>query len=223
MNPKADTQATKIHFREFRWVDPYKVERVLPNNNYIVRRLGTNKTQLHRIRLCKYKPQAPLPDNLVRETEWQMEDTLISQDDLYAHTWNTNFGSSPFETTLENCDQQEDTVEYESTSQPEKYRPPPAHNNFENSGGIPAELPAVKNEEPQLFEKTPSENESHERIPRTSRNPERSKNILSQFSPQTPENNPEIDAQEAEEIVNTRSEKYHLRPDPNPNYSDSYR
>ena len=43
LNPKADTQATKIPFREFRWVGPYKVEKVLPNNNYIVRRLGTNK------------------------------------------------------------------------------------------------------------------------------------------------------------------------------------
>ena len=54
LNPKADTQATKIPFREFRWQGPYKVEKVLPNNIYIVRRLGTNKTQLlHRIRLRK--------------------------------------------------------------------------------------------------------------------------------------------------------------------------
>ena len=60
LNPKADTQATKIPFREFRWVGPYKIEKVLPNNNYIVRRLGTKKTQLlHRIRLRKYTPQAP--------------------------------------------------------------------------------------------------------------------------------------------------------------------
>ena len=51
LNPKADTQATKIPFREFRRQGPYKVEKVLPNNNYTVRRLGTNQTQLvHRIR-----------------------------------------------------------------------------------------------------------------------------------------------------------------------------
>ena len=43
LNPKADTQATKIPFREFCWVGPFKVEKVLPNNNYIVRRLGTKK------------------------------------------------------------------------------------------------------------------------------------------------------------------------------------
>ena len=43
LNPKADTQATEIPFREFTWQGPYKVEKVLPNNNYIDRRLGTNK------------------------------------------------------------------------------------------------------------------------------------------------------------------------------------
>ena len=86
LNPKADTQATKIPFREFRWQGPYKVEKVLPNNNYIVRRLGTNKTQLlHRIRLRKFTPQAPLADIFVRETDWQKDDQPpITQDDLYA-------------------------------------------------------------------------------------------------------------------------------------------
>ena len=66
LNPKADTQATKIPFREFRWQGPYKVEKVLPNNNYIVRRLGTNKTQLlHRFRLRKFTPHALLADIFV--------------------------------------------------------------------------------------------------------------------------------------------------------------
>ena len=58
LNPKADTQATKLPYREFRWQGPFKVEKVLPNNNYIVRQLGTNKTQLlHRIRLRKFTPK----------------------------------------------------------------------------------------------------------------------------------------------------------------------
>ena len=33
LNPKVDTQATKIPFREFRWCGPKKVEKVLPNTN----------------------------------------------------------------------------------------------------------------------------------------------------------------------------------------------
>ena len=34
--PKADNQARKIPFREFRWCGPYKVEKVLPNNKSFV-------------------------------------------------------------------------------------------------------------------------------------------------------------------------------------------
>ena len=199
LNPKADTQATKIPFSEFRWVGPYKVEKVLPNNNYIVRRLGTNKTQLlHRIRLRIYIPQAPLADNFVRETEWQKEDTIIAQDDLYAHTWDTNFGGSPFDS--ETHDQQDDIVEDEPTSQPEIYRPP-ARDNFKNSGGTPAEQPAVKDEEPQILENAPSDGENHESVPKNSRNPETSQETLTQNPPKTPENNPESDAQDTEVII----------------------
>ena len=58
LNPKADTHAAKILLREFRWLGPNEVEKVLPNNNYIVKRFGTNKTQLlHCVRLRKFTPQ----------------------------------------------------------------------------------------------------------------------------------------------------------------------
>ena len=54
LQPKADHQGSKIPFRDFRWIGPYIVEKELPNSNYIVRKLNTNKTQiLHRIRLRK--------------------------------------------------------------------------------------------------------------------------------------------------------------------------
>ena len=49
LQPKVDRQGSKILFRDY-----LIVQNVLPNNNYIVRRLNTNKTQiLHRIRLKK--------------------------------------------------------------------------------------------------------------------------------------------------------------------------
>ena len=58
LQPKADHQGSKIPFHDFRWIGPYVVEKVLPNNNYIVRKLNTNKTKiLHRIRLRKYNPK----------------------------------------------------------------------------------------------------------------------------------------------------------------------
>ena len=75
----------------------------------------------------------------------------------------------------------------------------------------------MNDEEPQILGKTPSDAENHESIPENSRNRETSQN-----SPESPKNNPEGDAQDTE-VINTRGEKYNLRPNPNPNYSDSYR
>ena len=78
---------------------PYKVEKVLPNNNYIVRRSGTNKTQLlHRLRLQKLTPGEPLADSFNREIDWQTDEIItVTQDDLYAYTSDTNFGTNPFD------------------------------------------------------------------------------------------------------------------------------
>ena len=84
LQPKADHQGSKIPFRDFRWIGPYKVEKVLPNNNYIVRKLNTNKIQiLHRIRLRKYNPEKP-PEDKYSEATWQTDDNIVvPQDDLY--------------------------------------------------------------------------------------------------------------------------------------------
>ena len=142
LKPKADTQATKFPFQEFRWIGPYKIEKVLPNNNYIVRRLGTNKTQLlHRILLRKFTPSAPLADNFVRETDWQKDDNIIvTHDDLYAHTWDTNFGTDPFDTELPD-NEQDDIQEYVPINRP------PSLEISKNSGGTPVEQTTVPNEE----------------------------------------------------------------------------
>ena len=113
-------------------------------------------------------------------------------------------------------------MEYEPASQPEIYRIPSPEIS-QSSGVTPAEQPAVTDEEPQLNTKELTENRNHESKPETSKTPEISQDFPAQNSPKTPENNPEIDAQETEKTVNTRGEKYNLRPNRNPNYSDSYR
>ena len=217
LNPKADTQATKIPFREFRWQGPYKVEKVLPNNNYIVRRLGTNKTQLlHRIRLRKFTPQAPLADIFVRETDWQKDDQMpVAHDDLYAQSWNTKFGPNPFEDSPPDHTQNTDDIEYIPVEVPENNHPP-SPKFPKRSGGSPVEQSTepeeenhddiqqeIQDEEPEVSQKTPKEN-----------TPE----IQTQITPENSENTPL-----QEEPINTRGEKYNLRPNPNPNYSDSYR
>ena len=93
LQPKADHQGSKIPFRDYRWVGPFIVQKILPNENYIIRRLNTNKTQiLHRISLKKFIPNQPLEDNF-REQRLQPDDEIIiPQDDLYVITWETNFG-----------------------------------------------------------------------------------------------------------------------------------
>ena len=53
LQSKADHQGSKILFADFRWIVPSRIEKVLPNNNYLVRKIGTNKTRvLHQLRRC---------------------------------------------------------------------------------------------------------------------------------------------------------------------------
>ena len=46
LQPKADHRGSKIPFTDFRWIGPYIIEKVLPNTNYLVRKIGSNKTQI---------------------------------------------------------------------------------------------------------------------------------------------------------------------------------
>ena len=52
LQPISDSQGSKIPFHDYSWLGPHFVEKVLANENYIVPKLNSNKTQiLHRIRL----------------------------------------------------------------------------------------------------------------------------------------------------------------------------
>ena len=86
LQPKADHQGSKIPFTDFRCIGPYFIEKVLPNKNYLVRKIGTNKTQiLHRLRLRQFTPRQPLSDIPVTQREWQPDpEVVITDDDLYA-------------------------------------------------------------------------------------------------------------------------------------------
>ena len=81
------------------------MEKVLPNNNFIVRKLNTNKTQiLHRIRLRKYNPEKPPEDNH-QETQWQIDDNIVvPQDDLYTIAWEAEFGGHLFDIPIRYTD-----------------------------------------------------------------------------------------------------------------------
>ena len=46
LQSKADHQWSRISFTEFRWIGQHLPEKVLPNNIYLVRKIGSNKTQV---------------------------------------------------------------------------------------------------------------------------------------------------------------------------------
>ena len=63
-----------------------------------MRRLNTNNTQiLHRIRLKKFVPNAPLEDKYKEEKLQPDETIIIPQDDLYTISWEADFEYELFE------------------------------------------------------------------------------------------------------------------------------
>ena len=92
LQPAADHEGSKIPFRKYRWTGPYIVEKVLPNENYKVRKPNSNKTQiLHRITLPKNEPNTVLRDIRPEGNLQSDDEIIIPQDDLYVITWETNF------------------------------------------------------------------------------------------------------------------------------------
>ena len=93
LQPITDHQETKLPFREIRCLGPFSVEKVLPNENFIVRKLTSNKTQtFYRIRFCKYEPNTPLSEVRPERNVQPDDEIVIPLDDLYVITWETDFG-----------------------------------------------------------------------------------------------------------------------------------
>ena len=103
LQPKADSQGSKIPFRDYKWIGPFVVQKVLPNNNCKVRRLNTNKTQiLHRIMLKIFVLNAPLKNKYIEEKLQPDEEIVISKDDLYTISWLSDFEYELFEPRNDN-------------------------------------------------------------------------------------------------------------------------
>ena len=104
LQPKADHQGSKIPFTEFRWMGPYIVEKVLPNNNYLVRKIGTDKTQvLHRMRMRQFTPRQPQADIRVKPHEYKPDPEVSNNhDDLYARAWEHHFEQPIFDAENDN-------------------------------------------------------------------------------------------------------------------------
>ena len=119
-----DNQSQKVPFKQYIWDGPFIVVRVLSNNNYTVRRIGTCHTQtLHRIRLRRYSSEKTIPDVKCRPDQWRPDPkTLITHDDIYAETWETNFGENPFTEATDSSRKQNETdiIEIDRTEETTK-------------------------------------------------------------------------------------------------------
>ena len=89
LDPKTSSEVAMFDKLQTKWLQLYRVEKILINNNYIVRKVGTNSTQcVHRIRLRPIEPKfavndlslidpaAFTTDDFIRE-EFQIELALL--------------------------------------------------------------------------------------------------------------------------------------------------
>ena len=88
LQSEADHQGCKIPLTEIRWLGPHIIEKMLANNNYRVRKIGSNKTQvLDSLRMHQFTPRQPSTDIRITPQELKPDpDVRLEHDDLYART-----------------------------------------------------------------------------------------------------------------------------------------
>ena len=209
LQPIADHQGSKIPFREYRWTGPYNVEKVLPNENYIVRKLNSNKTQiLHRIRLRKYEPNTVLQDVRPEGNLQPDDEIIIPQDDLYVVTWETNFGDFPnLDENSKNNTRLDDTDTTTGLAQ---------------ADSSPDEILTGTD----LESTEPHQNDDFEMTEETYQDRLIDPIDDHQSSGGSDTIGPEVLDDENDMIVENecpRGGKYNLRPNPTPNFTDEYR
>ena len=233
LQPKADSQGSKIPFRDFRWIGPFVVQNTLPNNNYIVRRLNTNKTQiLHRIRLKKFVPNTPLEDKYKEEKLQPDEEIVIPQDDLNTISWEADFEYELFEPKTNDWphtatrlpqDAANGEVDYyvtenESSSVNESERSSERMNDNDVNENEVRPRSASNRDASSPPSETPSGTENENDVTNDLENEEiASKGGVDITVPGISENG------RNEGNPSSRGGKYNLRPNPNPNFTDEYR
>ena len=166
---------------------------MLPNNNYLVRKIGTNKTQvLHRMRMRQFTPRQPPADITVKPQEYKSDpEESINHDDLYPRAWEYDFEQPIFDAENDN-------------EAPTNSQEIPIQSDFstEEMRNTPRE-PHVCS--PEIFPNTDELGEVTDTCPHMEPDVD--------TSLEQPQNSP----------TNPRSSKYNLRHNPKPNCNDDYR
>ena len=193
LQPQADHQGSKIPLTDFRWIGPYNIEKVLPNNNYLARKVGTNKTQIpQRMRLRQFKPRQLLPDVPVTQREWHPDpEVVITHDDFYARACECEYDEPIFDSgynILATSSPPEITIRSEQTA-----------GELRNTPGITPETP------PEIFPQPDGSPDGRDVDRNTQPDADMS---VEQLDPLP---------------TNPRSSKYDLRHNPQPMCNDDYR
>ena len=244
LQSKAYQQRSKIPFRDFHWIGPYLVKKVLQNNKPIIRKFITNKTQIiHRICFWKYNPEKPPEDNY-QEAQWHIDDIIvIPQDELYTNAWEEEFGGHLFDIHIIYNDP--NAIDFdESYKQGPDTDIAPCSCFHGTSGGqnresCPTSDPsAVHPSNPKLYGQSQHvetytdlhHNDNSKQTPESSRDIETGYEPMVQppsrqsDNPSTLEiNDPTTGIIPQNEPSHSRGGKYNLSPNPNPNYSEIYR
>ena len=234
LQPKADSRASKIPFREYRWIGPFVVQTKLSNDNYIVRRLNTNKTQiLHCIRFKKFVPNAPLEDKYDGEKLQPDNEIAIPQDDLCTVSWEVDFEDEKIEprkddwtnvTTRRPTDAEDSSVDHYVI---ENERSSASEN--ESCSGRTNEDDVTENEM-----RTQSRNNRDVSSPldeTTNGTQKKEKDVTNDLQVAENVSNKGADItvpgisenENSDENLSPRGRKYNLRPNPTPNFTDEYR
>ena len=105
LQPKTDHQGSKIPFTKIQWIGLYLFEKLLPNNNYLVRKIATNKTQvLHRMRMSQFTPRQPPVYIRITPQEYKRDPVVgLKHDDLYARAWECDYEQPIFDAEINNA------------------------------------------------------------------------------------------------------------------------
>ena len=104
LQPKADHQWSKFLLAVFRRVGPFIIAKVLPNNIYLVSKIGSNETQvLHRMRLYQFTPHQPIPDIQNTACECKPDpESFYKHDFLHARPWECEYEKPVFDSNYSN-------------------------------------------------------------------------------------------------------------------------
>ena len=209
------------------------MQKVLPNNNYIVRRLNTNKTQiLHCIGLKKFVPNATIEDNYKEEKLQPDKEIIIPQDDLCTISWEADFEYESFESRKESwSDAATRLLEDATNSGVDPYVTEgvdSSTNDNARSSNEKNESDITENEsKPRSassrdvsspLNDSPSGTKNENDVTNDSENTENASHGSADITvPGKSEN------EKTEEISSPRGGKDNLRPNPNPNFSVEYR